>query len=659
MSSDQKPEVLDFNAIQLKVGLEIHQQLATGTKLFCECPPFTGDDSSKVSGKAVEFIRILRPASSELGEVDEAAEFESRREIRVKYLASLTTSCLVEADEEPPHPINAEALETALLFSLSLKSRIADEIHVMRKIVVDGSNTSGFQRTAVIALGGELYYGDKKVAVQTIGLEEDAARAVKEEKKGSKKSEDEERIYALDRLGTPLIEVALAPIEGSPDDAENAARTLGRMMRSTGRIARGLGTIRQDLNISVMNGNVVEVKGVQRLDQIRKVVAFEAARQKFFFDLAREIRERIGEHLNITAFDAAQIFSNSESDILRNALSETDGIVVCLVIKEYAGLIGRENGFHSRLGKELGAIAKTYGLGGVFHSDELPNYGITDSDISSLRNGHNIGDGDAFVLVAGPRAKTAKAIEALKKRLQHSTMGVTPETREASLEGETSFLRPRPGAARMYPETDIPLIQVSEHALARLGTEIPEPWEKQIRSFSDKFDLPRQLAEPLFDSDRKDLFERVVAQTSLTPRYVASVLIDTFLSLSREGVQVNSLKDDVLFGLFDSLSRGKFAKEALPEVLKQYSTNPDIELEDTLSKSGLGLIGEHELTKIVDEVISQNMQLIKSKGLPGAHSTLMGRVMQRVRGKADGKLVNDTLARRLAMIEFGQEKVNQ
>jgi len=259
----QKVQHLDYKQIDLKVGLEVHQQLSTETKLFCACPPFTGNENEEVSGSLAEFNRILRPASSELGEVDEAAQFESRHEIRVKYLASSQGSCLVEADEEPPRPITAEGVETALIFSLALSSRIIDEIHVMRKIVVDGSNTSGFQRTAVISLGGKLDYGEGKVVgVQSISLEEDAARAIKTELGRNEGSI--EKAYALDRLGTPLVEVALAPLEGTPEDAEEAAKTLGRLMRSTGRIARGLGTIRQDLNISVLNGKVIEVKGVQR-----------------------------------------------------------------------------------------------------------------------------------------------------------------------------------------------------------------------------------------------------------------------------------------------------------------------------------------------------------------------------------------------------------
>lgn len=628
----------DYAAIQLRVGLEVHQQLATSTKLFCACPPFIGEGTD-VSEKIHEFRRVLRPASSELGEIDEEAEFESRHLISVKYLATKTASCLVEADEEPPHPISEEALETALLFALSLKSRIADEIHVMRKIVVDGSNTSGFQRTAIVSLGGELIYEDKKVAVQTIGLEEDAGRAVRDD--------TAERTYALDRLGTPLVEVALAPIEGSPEDVESAAKTLGRMMRATGRVARGLGTIRQDLNISVMNGKVIEVKGVQRLDQIRKVVLFEGSRQKFFHDLAAEIREKIGTTLDIRTQDVTSLFSDSKSNVIKKALASNDSIVICLSIGKFVGFVGRENPFHSRLGKELGAIAKTYGLGGVFHSDELPNYGITQDDVAKLMNKCGVDGNDAFILVAGSRQNTTKAADALTRRLQHSTIGVPAETRAADLEGETSFLRPRSGAARMYPETDIPLIPVSPGVLVKLREKIPEPWEKQVNSFSKKYDLPLQLGEPMFDSERRELFEQIVGRTKLSARFVASFLIDSLLALSRSGVDTSSLNDRTLLTAFEALDVGRFAKEALPEILRQISTDQTLSFESALSRTGLDMMKASELERIIDAVIEENTELVQAKGT-GAHSILMGKVMQKVRGKAEGKIVNDTLAKRLA-----------
>ncbi len=356
---------LDLQSIDLKVGLEVHQQLATPTKLFCACTPFSeGFEEANLAGSPT-FRRILRPVTSELGEFDVAAKFESSREVVVNYIAPREFSCLVEADEEPPHPISPEALETALIFALALDSRIMDEIHVMRKIVVDGSNTSGFQRTAVVALGGTLQYGQgKKVRVQSISVEEDAARAIKPEGK----QEAIGRTYSLDRLGSPLVEVALAPIEGSPEDAEEAAITLGKLMRSTGRVARGLGTIRQDLNISVMGGNVIEVKGVQRLEQFRKVITYEAARQKFFFDLAKEVQHKLGRDLEISELDATKIFQGTSSKILLRSLSEESSKVLCLVVKNFRRLhrkrkrIPREAGQGARSNRQVLRAGRSFPL---------------------------------------------------------------------------------------------------------------------------------------------------------------------------------------------------------------------------------------------------------------------------------------------------------
>jgi glutamyl-tRNA(Gln) amidotransferase subunit E len=652
----EKQDFLDFKKTKLKVGLEVHQQLATETKLFCGCPPYAGEDSKVHNAEVHEFRRLLRPASSELGEIDEAAQFESRREIKVRYLSDRLTSCLVEADEEPPHPISQQALETSLLFALTLKSRISDEVHVMRKIVVDGSNTCGFQRTAVVALGGELEFDGKNVAVQSISVEEDAARAVGDED-GKSLLDAGERTYALDRLGSPLVEVALAPIEGSPDDVEIAAKTLGRFMRSTRRIARGLGTIRQDLNISVLDGKVIEVKGVQRLDQIRKIVLFEASRQKFFSDLGQEIRDKLGENLSFSENDVTHLFKNSKSNVVKKSLSASGSVVRCLSIKGFAGFIGKENEFHSRLGKELGAIAKSYGLGGVFHSDELPNYGITSDEVASLRKEIGVDDDDGFVLVTGESNRTKRVVEALEGRLRHSVWGVPAETRGSNMDGETSFLRPRPGAARMYPETDIPLIRVSQETLDRLRSQIPEPWEVQVTKFAKKYDLPLQLAEPLYDSERRDLFESVVIQCKLPSRLVASTLIDTFLSLARENVNVEELSDSKILEVFTALSSERFAKEALPEVIKQLSLNHEISVEEGLSKSGLGRMSPEELEDTVDEIIAENIDFVRSKGA-SAMSTLMGKVMQRVRGKVDGRVVNQTVSTKLT--EFlEKEKANQ
>src|SRR5574341_287693 len=243
---------LQLDKIGLKVGLEIHQQLATNKKLFCNCSNIESEEYP------IKFFRKLRLTKSELGEYDPTAVFERSKAKIIVYHANPSSSCLVEQDEEPPHGVNKDAKEIVLVIASALKSNIFNEIHVMRKLVIDGSNTSGFQRTMLVSQGGHLEVDGIKVGVQGICLEEDAAKILGET--------PDTKEYSLDRLGVPLVEIALEPTSGKPEEIKKIALTLGRLLRATKRVERGLGTIRQDVNVSIQGGSVIEVKGVQKLD---------------------------------------------------------------------------------------------------------------------------------------------------------------------------------------------------------------------------------------------------------------------------------------------------------------------------------------------------------------------------------------------------------
>ena len=223
---------MDFKKIGFKAGLEIHQQLNTH-KLFCNCQSEITEDIN------YSFKRFLRPTQSELGDVDKAAIAEAKKNRFFLYTASDKSTCLVEADEEPPHEVNSEAVNICLKMAILFDAKIVDEIHFMRKIVIDGSNTGGFQRTGLIAIDGKT----KNVGIQTIALEEDSARKLEE--KGKLVN------YGLDRLGIPLIEIATDPDIKNPDHAREVAERIGMLLRATGKVKKGLGTIRQDLNISI------------------------------------------------------------------------------------------------------------------------------------------------------------------------------------------------------------------------------------------------------------------------------------------------------------------------------------------------------------------------------------------------------------------------
>jgi len=218
---------IDYAKIGLKVGIEIHQQLATLTKLFCACPPELFKETPEIT-----FLRRLRPTQSELGQVDPAAYFEFQKGIKIRYEANRKTSCLVEMDEEPPHPLNMEAVEVVLTAALMMNSKPVDEVHVMRKTVIDGSNTTGFQRTCAIALDGWITVGGKTIPIQHASLEEDAARKTGDEESGKIIR------YRIDRLGIPLIEVATGPVIYSPAEAQEVAFAIGRILRDTGRVMR-------------------------------------------------------------------------------------------------------------------------------------------------------------------------------------------------------------------------------------------------------------------------------------------------------------------------------------------------------------------------------------------------------------------------------------
>jgi glutamyl-tRNA(Gln) amidotransferase subunit E len=624
----------DLSSLGLKVGFEIHQQLATKSKLFCNCSCTEAETYGRT------FVRRLRPTQSELGAYDPAAMFEFSKMRLAEYHASAGTSCLVEADEEPPHKVNPEALETALVFALALHSRVMDEVHVMRKIVIDGSNTSGFQRTMLVASGGYLDVSGKKVGVQSICLEEDASKALGDDKQIKK--------YGLDRLGVPLVEIALEPVTGKPDEIMQVALTLGRLLRASKRVARGLGSIRQDVNVSILGGAVVEVKGVQQLDQLIKVIEHEATRQHGFVLIAEKLKENkiakdgIGDRVE----DVTDLLSKSQSKVVKKIFEGIRPVFRAIRVRGFAGMIGYEPYPGIRLGKELGELVRFYDLGGVFHSDELPNYGITKEEVESVRARLDLGGNDAFVIVGGPEEKVSFATDAIVRRLAAALDGVPAETRAATLDGRTVFSRPRPGAARMYPETDIPTIPVTGKMLDALSGKVPRPWDEVVDAIAKKYSMNKKLASQIFDSDYLSVFEQVVASTKVQPTFVASKLTEDITSLQRQGLDPAALTDQIIAEVFAKLDAGQIAKESVILIFEKLMKKEAGTVDDAVKALGVSSISDDELAFALDKVIGDNMAQVREKGM-GALSMLMGRSMAILRGKADGQKINAMLKEKL------------
>jgi glutamyl-tRNA(Gln) amidotransferase subunit E len=629
---------IDYSKIGLKAGLEVHQQLDTAAKLFCSCKPqlFKGEPE-------ITFLRRLRPTQSELGQVDPAALFEFQKGVKILYEATGETACLVEMDEEPPHDLNGEAVEIALIAALMIRAKPVDEIHVMRKTVIDGSNTTGFQRTCVVALNGEIDIKGKKVPIQHVSLEEDAARKMGEEAHIIR--------YRIDRLGIPLIEVTTAPVIYSPQEAEETALTIGRILRTTRKVRRGLGTIRQDLNISIRDGALTEIKGVQELELVSRVIENEVQRQLSLLKIRDELKEREVKKKDIKEefVDVTSVFKQTKCKVILKAL-EQNKRVLAVKLPKFAGLLKRELALGMRLGAEMAEIARFWGrVGGIFHTDELPAYGLTVDEVNQLGRIMKRETLDAVVFVADTLENSTDALKAVAQRAREAVKGVPEETRAANPDGTTRYMRPRPGAARMYPETDVPPIQLTREYLEKLRRRLPELPEQKMRRLMKEYGLNRKLAKQILDSEYGDLFEAVAKETGVSPTVMAVALTETLKALRREGINVEAVTDGQFRELFSLIGSGETTKEAIPEIITWLSKNEGATAKEAIESLGLAMIFQKELERIIDDLIERNKSLVEERG-KGAFGPLMGMVMKKVRGRVKAEMVSGILKKRLKEI---------
>jgi glutamyl-tRNA(Gln) amidotransferase subunit E len=628
-----------INTVGVKVGLEIHQQLATNKKLFCNCTPTDTEEYS------IKFQRKLRTAKSELGEYDPAALFEKSKLKSITYYANPESSCLVEQDEEPPHQLDEDAKGISLIIASALKSEIFSEIYPMRKTVVDGSNTTGFQRTMLISQGGSYEVEGIRIGIQSICLEEEAAKNLG--------GNDSIRKFGLERLGIPLVEIATEPFEVEPQKIKKIALALGRILRSTKKVKRGLGSIRQDVNVSIREGGVViEVKGVQQLDQLEKVVEYEAKRQQGLLEISKKIQEKNWKHNeNEDKKDITLQFSKCKSKIIQNAIKKNHKIF-SISFKNMAGMFGYSPYEGIRLGKEVAELVRFFGIGGIFHSDELPNYGVEKSDLEDLKEFVGIKENDAFLILACPEEKMHTVVEQIILRIEYiKDHGIPIDTRLATVNGETKFLRPRPGAARMYPETDVPPIIISKKELEKAKENIPKSWDDSISELQTKYGINSQLAEQIFDSRYIELFENIIQKRTsqdgkADATFTSSVLCSTIPSLERKGLNSKSLKNDEIEKAFQLLDEGKIAKESIDIIFENIMAGKSKTTQEAMKNASIEAVNESDLEEIIKKIVENNLEIVKNQK-ERAIGPLMGIVMKELRGKASGEIVNNLLLKNI------------
>jgi len=382
---------------------------------------------------------------------------------------------------------------------------------------------------------------------------------------------------------------------------------------------------------------------VQKLDLLEKIISFEVNRQLRLIEIKDELKKRglSKKDFRELPMDITDFFTETNNDLFKNEVRKGNCIFV-ITLKKFLGLLGKESYPKTRFGRELSDIARLYKLGGLIHSDELPGYNITPEEVKKLRSRLKMDELDGFLLLAGKQEVLERASETIMERIRNTFNGVIAETRGPVHDGTTKFIRPRPGSARMYPETDVPPIPIGGELIEKLKVEIPRPWDEQIANYIEGYGIPRKLAIQIYDSPYLEIFEELASTTKVPPTYIAATLTDTLINLSRSGFPIENINQNTLKSLFHNLDRGRITKEAILKILESILKGESKDVNDALEKLGLSVIDDNKLTALIKRVLSQNKEIIDSKGI-GAFSNLMGKVMVDMRGKADGKKVSRIL----------------
>ncbi len=621
MAKEKKDDNARYKDIGFMCGLEIHQRLATKTKLFCSCPTnidSAGRDQARVS-------RYQRAVAGELGNIDRSAEFEESKKRLFTYQIDHSSSCLVEIDEEPPHPVSQEGLDLALSFAKAMGMKPVDELQPMRKEVVDGSNPTAFQRTVMIAIDGKINAGGAEIEIPSIFLEEESCGIVS--------STGNSILYDTSRLGIPLIEIDTFPYIPSPKAAKEIALYIGTMLRVSGKVQRGIGSIRQDVNVSIKGGARVEIKGLQDVDQIDKFVENEITRQQKLLEMKNKLvlwHASVGEPVDLT-----HVLKGTSVKVIAPSLKE-GGAVYGFAMKGFAGVVGTEVNPQRRLGTEISDYAKMAGVHGIIHSDEnLDAYGFSTKEIQELRKALSMTEKDAFALVAGPKEMAKKAATFACDRAKYALAGVPLETRGVASTDlcTTRFLRPLPGGSRMYPETDERPVMITKELLSSALKSAPDMETERKKLEKDIGN--KELVDQLLVSPRLPLYKAIISGTGADRNFVANIIIQKFTELRRGGFKVESIPENRIVAIFTEYANGSITKQAVEELLKTLSMK-DEEVKSAIKDKKLHRITGQQLKDLITEVRGTSKD---SKNVDEIRSAIMAKY----RLSVDGSELNSAL----------------
>ncbi|MBX3042902.1 MAG: Glu-tRNA(Gln) amidotransferase subunit GatE [Candidatus Kapabacteria bacterium] len=613
----------DYERVGFKSGLEVHQQLLTEKKLFCHCP--AGKYQSSYNA---EILRHMRPTLSELGEYDGTALMEFKTKKDIIYRIHYDTVCTYEMDDTPPFLINDQALDIAIEVGMLFNGFIVDELHIARKQYLDGSIPTGFQRTAITCVGGKIPYKDRVINLIQMSIEEDSCREVSDV--GHK------RVYITDRLGMPLIETVTYPEMKTPQEVAEVNNILRRLVRSTGKVRTGIGAGREDVNVSVRGGTRIEIKGVPNIKRIPLLTYNEAMRQ---WNLLR-LREVLAEK-GITPDTFSAEFKDVTKLLRKTHYSPiSDGIhnggkVNCVLVKGFGGYLKwqtQTDTFFSReISDRVRVIACLTTLPNIIHSDNIGE-NISSAEWNSLKKTMNASSDDALIVVWGPEQDADMGASEIIIRCKEVTIGIPSETRQALRDGTNGFERILPGPERMYPDTDLPPVPITEERKTAIREQMPEQiWKREERY--RKLGVPEDIIPDLAVSRFAEVFDYATGELGIDGKIAAKILILIPKKLKRSGHKVANLNKEIFTAIFNSLKNERIIVEASELILEDFLTSGKV--IDALFP--MPCTEEEIKTRVSTSYIQ--IKRLKFNNPENMHEVYMGLVMRELRGRAKGQTV--------------------
>jgi len=573
----------DYQAIGLRSGLEIHQQIDTEKKLFCRCPvlPYSDVYDARI-------LRHMRPTLSELGEYDGTALMEFKTRKNITYQINTDTICTYEMDDNPPFELNPQALDIALEITMLLNCKLVSEIHILRKQYLDGSIPAGFQRTTLLGVDGWVPFGDRRIGIIQLGLEEDACREVSDS--------GHERVYLTDRLGIPLIETVTAPDMITPAEVAQVAVILSNLARASGKVRRGIGAARQDVNVSVTGGCRVEIKGVSRIPTIPLLVHNEAFRQVSLLEIKSELSTRgiTASTFSSESFDVTSELSGTSyryaADALKNGFE-----LRAIVFRGYCGLFSKitqpGHTFAREISDRVRVVACLDNLPNIVHDgEEGCSFSLNEWQV--LRKVTGAGQEDAIIVVWGSAYDIETAAREITIRAKEAIDGVPSETRQALTDCTNGFERILPGPNRMYTDTDLPPIAITEDMIERIASVLPErPWERAQRYAGEG--VPEESARQMSISDIRYLYDTAAAQTIYSSRVLMHFFLSTLPHLKKAG-RVRGLTEDNLINVLVEAGIHKLSIEAAAFILEKVCDHEHSEIDEVIANIKIPVIEELE-----------------------------------------------------------------